>query len=346
MSAFLALEDGTVFRGDVRRRRRRRVRRGRLHDGDDRLPGDRHRSELRGAARLLHRSDGRQLRRRGRPRRVAGRPREGGADARGARPGMDGVAGAERDRRADGDRHALARAPPARGRRHARRRGRGRRRRGGGARSGSGETDDGGRGPRRAGLDARALRLLRRRLAPRRGARLRLQALDPAPPRRRRGARHGLPARRRRGDAARPRRRPALERPRRPGAARRRGRRSSGICSAASRCSESASATSCSGSRPATGRTSFPSATAAPTIRCWSGAVAACSSRARTTVSRSRPPTTRRRRTSRSTTAPSRASTSRELQARSVQFHPEAGPGPHDAWPILERWVEEVRSAA
>jgi carbamoyl-phosphate synthase small subunit len=35
-----------------------------------------------------------------------------------------------------------------------------------------------------------------------------------------------------------------------------------------------------------------------------------------------------------------------ELRARSVQFHPEAGPGPHDAWPILERWVEEVRDAA
>ncbi|MFO7572432.1 MAG: glutamine-hydrolyzing carbamoyl-phosphate synthase small subunit [Gaiellaceae bacterium] len=32
-----------------------------------------------------------------------------------------------------------------------------------------------------------------------------------------------------------------------------------------------------------------------------------------------------------------------ELRARSVQFHPEAGPGPHDAWPILDRWVEEVR---
>jgi carbamoyl-phosphate synthase small subunit len=29
-----------------------------------------------------------------------------------------------------------------------------------------------------------------------------------------------------------------------------------------------------------------------------------------------------------------------ELRAASVQFHPEAGPGPHDAWPILERWVE------
>jgi carbamoyl-phosphate synthase small subunit len=31
-----------------------------------------------------------------------------------------------------------------------------------------------------------------------------------------------------------------------------------------------------------------------------------------------------------------------ELHARSVQFHPEAGPGPHDAWPILEGWVEEL----
>ena len=32
-----------------------------------------------------------------------------------------------------------------------------------------------------------------------------------------------------------------------------------------------------------------------------------------------------------------------ELRARSVQFHPEAGPGPHDAWSILEDWVEELR---
>jgi carbamoyl-phosphate synthase small subunit len=29
-----------------------------------------------------------------------------------------------------------------------------------------------------------------------------------------------------------------------------------------------------------------------------------------------------------------------ELNASSVQFHPEAGPGTHDAWPILERWVD------
>jgi carbamoyl-phosphate synthase small subunit len=33
------------------------------------------------------------------------------------------------------------------------------------------------------------------------------------------------------------------------------------------------------------------------------------------------------------------------LRARSVQFHPEAGPGPHDAWPLLEDWVEEVSYA-
>jgi carbamoyl-phosphate synthase small subunit len=30
------------------------------------------------------------------------------------------------------------------------------------------------------------------------------------------------------------------------------------------------------------------------------------------------------------------------LRARSVQFHPEAGPGPHDAWPLLSEWVGEV----
>jgi carbamoyl-phosphate synthase small subunit len=34
-----------------------------------------------------------------------------------------------------------------------------------------------------------------------------------------------------------------------------------------------------------------------------------------------------------------------ELRARSVQFHPEAGPGPHDAWPLLTEWLEEVRLA-
>jgi carbamoyl-phosphate synthase small subunit len=33
-----------------------------------------------------------------------------------------------------------------------------------------------------------------------------------------------------------------------------------------------------------------------------------------------------------------------DLRARSLQFHPEAGPGPHDAWPLLEAWVKEVAS--
>ena len=30
-------------------------------------------------------------------------------------------------------------------------------------------------------------------------------------------------------------------------------------------------------------------------------------------------------------------------RARSVQFHPEAGPGPHDARPLIDAWVAEVR---
>ena len=34
-----------------------------------------------------------------------------------------------------------------------------------------------------------------------------------------------------------------------------------------------------------------------------------------------------------------------ELRARSLQFHPEAGPGPHDGWPVVEHWVEELRAA-
>jgi len=32
-------------------------------------------------------------------------------------------------------------------------------------------------------------------------------------------------------------------------------------------------------------------------------------------------------------------------RACSVQFHPEAGPGPHDAWPILEGWVADLEPA-
>ncbi len=35
-----------------------------------------------------------------------------------------------------------------------------------------------------------------------------------------------------------------------------------------------------------------------------------------------------------------------ELRASSLQFHPEAGPGPHDAWPLLERWVSSLTAAS
>jgi carbamoyl-phosphate synthase small subunit len=35
-----------------------------------------------------------------------------------------------------------------------------------------------------------------------------------------------------------------------------------------------------------------------------------------------------------------------ELRAHSLQFHPEAGPGPHDARPLIDAWVEELRAAA
>jgi carbamoyl-phosphate synthase small subunit len=31
-----------------------------------------------------------------------------------------------------------------------------------------------------------------------------------------------------------------------------------------------------------------------------------------------------------------------ELRARSAQFHPEAGPGPHDAWALLDEWVRSL----
>jgi carbamoyl-phosphate synthase small subunit len=33
------------------------------------------------------------------------------------------------------------------------------------------------------------------------------------------------------------------------------------------------------------------------------------------------------------------------VRARAIQFHPEAGPGPHDGVPLLEQWVAEVRGA-
>jgi carbamoyl-phosphate synthase small subunit len=34
------------------------------------------------------------------------------------------------------------------------------------------------------------------------------------------------------------------------------------------------------------------------------------------------------------------------LRARSIQFHPEAGPGPHDAYSLIDGWVDEVAAGA
>ncbi len=70
--------------GDHRRCRGLRRRRGRVHDGDDRLPGVAHRSELLRTAALLHRADDRQLRRRGVRAGVAGRAGARAALPRGA----------------------------------------------------------------------------------------------------------------------------------------------------------------------------------------------------------------------------------------------------------------------
>jgi carbamoyl-phosphate synthase small subunit len=36
----------------------------------------------------------------------------------------------------------------------------------------------------------------------------------------------------------------------------------------------------------------------------------------------------------------------RDVQGATVQYHPEAGPGPHDALHLFDRFVEEIRSAA
>ena len=35
-----------------------------------------------------------------------------------------------------------------------------------------------------------------------------------------------------------------------------------------------------------------------------------------------------------------------DLRARSVQFHPEASPGTHDAYPIIERWIGDLAAGA
>ena len=266
-------------------------------------------------------------------------------EARG--PEWTDMAAGARDRRADRDRHALARAPPPRGRRDASRRGRD------SARTRQMPSQPSSRSPE--WRVARSSPRCRRRTPyvycdagddPRRSRRLRRQAVDSpaARGRRRRGHMYThVPPTPTSSQATTPfcsRTAPAT-----PSRSSTRSR-SCASCSAASRSSGSASATSCSGSRPATRPTSSRSATAAPTTRCSRGRAAASSSRARTTASRSRPSDDAEATHVSLYDGTVEGFDFPELNARSVQFHPEAGPGPHDAWPILESWVEEVRDAA
>ena len=276
---------------------------------------------------------------------VGRRAREGGADARGARPGVDGLARRARHRRPQRDRHALARAPPARGRRDAR--GRRRRRRSPRTR----RSRRSARQPAMAGaalvaarLAPRAVRLLRRR------AGVRVAVVDY-------GCKRSI-LRRLAGAGARVTVYPhdvdadelagydgvlLSNGPGDPEPLRDEVRDGRATCSGACRCSASASATSCSASRPATRRSSCRSATAARTTRC-------SSRRTRPRARHEPEPRLRGRALERRGEATHvslydgtvEGFDFPELRARSVQFHPEAGPGPHDAWPILERWVEEV----
>ncbi len=104
--------------------------------------------------------------------------------------------------------------------------------------------------------------------------------------------------------------------------------------------SASASATSCSRSRAGSRPSSCPSATAARTTRCSSARADGCSSRARTTASRSPPAERRRRRTSSLYDGTVEGLAYPELRrAPRCSSIPRRAPGPHDAAPILARWV-------
>ena len=346
-AGYLVLEDGTVFRGRSVAADGVALRRGGLHDGNDRVPGDGHGSELRRAARLLHDGDGRQLRCRRRARRVPDSARARSAHALTRRRGLGALASCARTRRPRRNRLALARPPTARLRcdacssrlrrerarasqTHSSRFARCRRWKVRRSSRTSPTSDryvfaDHGGSPHVAVVDYGAKRSILRRLAERR----------------RRG--HGDAAHGDGGRAGDVRRRRPLERPGRPRAVARGDRNRSG---APRPRAHSRHLPRPPAPRPRD-RSSDLQAPLRPPRRESPGARAcdrqAFSSRARTTAS------------------PSKSSESAEasyvslydgtvegfdfpdLDARSVQFHPEAGPGPHDAWPILEGFVEELR---
>ena len=259
---------------------------------------------------------------------------------------MDGLAARARHRRAHGDRHAQPRPPSPR-------RGLGARRSPSRPTSRSRRRSSSRRSSRRCSA-ARSSRTSRRtsRTSSRRTGRVRIGVVDYGVKNSvlRRLAKAGAavtvhPARHGRGRARGLRRRPALAGPRRPGAAR--GRDRDGA--AAARPDARARHLPRPPADRARDRPRHVQAPVRPPRREPSGARAADGPRPRhepePRLRRERERGGRGRRTSRSTTARSRGSTCRELRARSLQFHPEAGPGPHDAWPLLEAWVEEVADA-
>ena len=131
-----------------------------------------------------------------------------------------------------------------------------------------------------------------------------------------------------------------------PGAARRRGARRCASCSAARPCSASASAISCSRSRPVTRRSSCRSATAARTTRCSTtarGRVLVTSQNHGFAVAAG--DDGRRRRTARSTTAPSRGSTSPSCARGRRSSIPRPARARTTRASIIEQWVEELKAA-
>ena len=263
-------------------------------------------------------------------------------EARG--PALDGLAARARRRRADGRRHAVARPASPRPRRDARGGGRdGRRRRRRGARRGARAAGDGGRALVAGVSTRRAVHVHRRGPRARRGRRLRRASARSCAGSRLRALRstcfpHDVDADTLAGyDGVLLSPGPGDPEP----LATR--RRRSATCSGGHRCSASASVTSCSRSQPGTRRTSCRSGTAARTTPCSSArpasvlvtrqnhgfAVAAGDDARRTHISLY------------DGTVEGLALPASSARAP-LQFHPEAAPGPHDAWPIARELGRRV----
>ena len=183
--------------------------------------------------------------------------------------------------------------------------------------------------------------LHRRCRPPGRRRRLRLQALDRPPARRRRGSRSSSSRRRWDADAVLAldaASRAGRERAGRSGAAHRRGRDRS-RASRSRRLFGVCLGHQLLGLALGSGRSSCRSATAAQTTRCAFAIRSASSSRCRTTASRSR----RRTRRGQPRLAERRDGGGLEGDGFfSLQFHPEAAPGPLDALPFFDRIARDA----